>query len=377
MFGLPSPFHIGRGLTKGAADGGGFPIPRFDLNFVSNAYSGDTLANMAAEAGNFVGGIYEREDSGLIVAVAANAPQVSPNGLEVWPSRKNLALQVRDITSGTWTKTGVTATRTLGRNGGANQASRCTVTANGGIVTQAAAVQAIGDVIGAVDLFKVSGSGTVEMSIDGQANWVVLGGITGAYKRIPIPPQNLANPQVAFRFSNAGDVFDLDWVTMQTGNWLGPRVTSVASAVNTPQNRLTCLNKPPIRDFIKGGVYAVLWEGKMSAAGGRGLFVSDNNFNCSVNADGSVGWGTAAAPAGTFKFDAYQKVAISRDVAGNARLCINGGTIYRGAAASSPIITHFDWGTNGAGVFNMRGVLRRTAFYDTFADSQMVALSAN
>ncbi|ESY42012.1 hypothetical protein X747_14505 [Mesorhizobium sp. LNJC384A00] len=348
--------------------------PLFDLNFKTATYSGDTLSNMVAEAANFVGGLYEREDTGALMSVAANAAQVSANGLEVWASRTNVALQSRNLTT-TWTLTGCTAARSTGRNGSANQGSRVTVTTNGGTAVLPATVLASNTYTGAVDIARVSGTGGVEMSIDGGATWVSLAGITGTFKRISIPSQVVTNPQTQFRFATAGDVFDIDYVTCQTGAILGPRVATTTASVNVPQNRLTCLNKPPIVNFIKGGVYAVYWEGRMNALGGRGIFVSDNNFNITVAADGSIAWG-GGLPAGTFQFGVYQKVVITRQADGKGYLYCNGAKSAGATMSGHASLTHFDWATNGAGAFNCGGVIRRTAFYSALTDAEAFALIA-
>lgn len=355
---------------------GGAPDPlKYLLDFKNAVYKGDTLGNMLAEAGNYVGGLYEREDNGNLVTVNANNVQVSPNGLEVWPNRYNVALQCRDLTNASWTKTGVTAARSTGRNGSTNQGSRVTVTADGGTIALAATADAANNFIGAVDIKRVSGTGGVSMTVDGGLTWVSLTGITSAWQRLRIPTQNLAAPSTQFKFDTTGDVFDMDYVTCQTGTVLGPRIATTTARVQVPQNRATCLNKPPLRDFIKGDAYTVFWKGRMDPLGGRGVFISDANFNCSVQTNGAIAWGTASLPAGTFTFGVDQTVCITRLANGTAKISVNGGSVATGTVSSSAALTHFDVSTNGAGTYNIGGVVRKIAFYTPLSDSAMQALT--
>lgn len=366
--------RLGIGLGIDSPVGGGAPgsVPFFDLNFVAGTYVGDTLSNMLDEQSNFVGGLYEREDNGLLVAVGANIPQISPNGLEVWQNRQNRAIQSRNMTV-SWVPTNVTPTRSTGRNGGANQGSRITVNANGGTIMLPADTFGSGPIIGAVDIFRVSGSGGVEMTVDGGTTWVALAGISGTFQRLRIPTQTLANPQTGFRFATAGDVFDMDYVTTQSGTILGPRVATTTVAVTCPQNRASCLNKPPLRDFIKGNAYTAYWEGKMDANSGRGLFISDANFNCNVAADGTITWGGGSSAPGAFSFGVYQKVAIRRLLNGTGAMSVNGGALIPGTVGSHAAITHFDIATNGAGAYNISGIVRRCKFTVPLSDADMIA----
>jgi len=367
---------LGLSLTSSTILRAGTPDPlKYSLDFQNAVYKGDTLTNMLGEAGNYVGGLYEREDNGNLVSVAANQVQITSNGLEVWQNRTNAAFQSRDLTNATWTKTGVTVARSTGRNGSANQGSRVTVVSADGTAELPVTTETINNFIGAVDIKRVSGTGGASMTVDGGATWVALTGVSTSWQRLRIPTQNLATPKVMFKFDTAGDVFDMDYVTCQSGTILGPRIATTTARVNCPQNRATCLNKPPLRDFIKGGAYTAFWKGKMDANGGRGIFVSDANFNCSVQADGSISWGTASKPAGTFAFGVDQTVCISRDAAGVSRISVNGGAIATGTVGSPAALTHFDISTNGAGAFNIAGVVRKIAFYTPLTDSQMMTLA--
>lgn len=376
----PLAIGIGVGLSFAPIQGGGasdpFASALYDLDYKNGVYKGALLTDMLTEAANFVGGLYEMEADGSLVSVGANAIQRSPDGLEVWPSRTNRVLQCRNLTDALWTKTGVTPTRSTGRNGGANQGSRLTLDATGsGTATQAAVTLASNLNIMSIDVKRVTGTPTLEMTQDGGTTWVSVGALTTAWQRLSIPAQTLVNPQFGLRMTGtAGDVLDIDYVQSEVGNDVSPRIVTTTANVQRPQNRATCLGEPPLRDLIKTDTYTAFWHGKMSSLGGKGVYISDANFNISIGADGSCA--LLNAPAGSFLFDVYQKIAFSRASNGVSKASFNGGPIFTSSIGSHAAITHFDVSTNGAGAFNIRGKVRRSTFWSApIAETSLQAIS--
>jgi len=354
-----------------------FASATYDLDFrLSAPKTGGTFFTYIAEAGNFVGGLYELESDGSLVSVGGSTLQRNSDGLEVWPDRTNRAIQNRDFTNASWTKTNVTAARSTGRNNGANAGSRITVTTDGGTAMLPAITLASSTQIGSVDIKRVTGTGTIEMTMDGGASWVTLTGTGTTWTRPSIPAQTVTNPQVGFRFGTSGDVFDIDYVQLENSNTVGPRIATTTASVNRPQNRATVIGKPPIVDLIKTDTFTAYWEGKLDFNGGRALFVSDANFGFWIAADGSCA--ALGLPAGSFTFGTYQKVAFCRN-SGTAsiRCSANGGAVTSASHGSNAAFTHFDIATNGVGAFNGRGKVRRVSFWNTqVSDATLQALTS-
>jgi hypothetical protein len=340
----------------------------YDLNFRAAAYKGGVPTDFLQEVGNYVGGLYEREDTGALQSVGASVLQITANGIEVWPTRVNAVTQKRDLSNAAWQKVNVTALRNqVGRNGAAGGASRIVSTANNGTIllplTLASSVRRQ-----SADVKRLTGTGTLEMTMDGGTTWTVITPAGVEWVRASIPSQTLANPSVGFRIGTNGDAFAIDYVQNENGPTVSPRIAIGATADTRPQCRATSLNKAPLNDLIKTQNYTAYWEGKIDALSGRGLFVSDGGFTVAAAVDGSIA--ALGVPAGEFKFGIYQKVAFSRINAGTTKASVNGGPIRTGSLASHAALTHFDIATNGAGTSNGWGIVKRIAFWNSIVPEE-------
>lgn len=351
-----------------------FDLVTYDLNFLAATYQGGAVTDFLQEVGNYVGGLYEREDTGALQSIGASVLQLTGNGLEVWPTRTNAVTQKRDLSNAAWVKTSVTAARNqVGRNGAANGASSITATANGGTIllplTLASSVRRQ-----SADVKRLVGAGTLEMTTDGGTTWTDVTPAGTGWARATIPAQTLANPTVGFRLGTSGDSFAIDFVQNEDGATVTPRISISAAADQRPQNRATSLNKAPLNTLIKASTYTAYWEGKIDALSGRGLFVSDGGFTVAAATDGSIA--TLGVPAGEFKFGQYQKVAFSRALNGATKTSVNGGPVRDGSLSSHAALTHFDVATNGAGTSNGWGIVKRIAFWDTvLADASLARIT--
>jgi hypothetical protein len=377
--------HLGLGMSPLGGAVSPFVSAVYDLDFFNQVYS-QTLSDLISEQASFTASYYEDEATGDLFTLDDSDLQIGANGLEVWPFRAHPVYHNRDMTQAAWTKTNCSAARSTGRTGVSNSGSRITVEADGAtaLVTQHTAASRTW--IGSVDIRRVSGSGGVEMTVDGGSSWVDLEGITTAWQRLSIAPQALADPQAGFRFETDGDVFDIDFVTCEGGtsgtviSFAGPRVqNATAGNIQKFQNRASTFGKAPLNDLIKTNTYAFYWEGKMDAGGGRGVFISDGGFTFSVNASGQLGIGGTTTPEGSFTFGEYQKIACYKagNGAGATRFSLNGGEVLTGTIADNAGMTHFDISTNNAGSFNIGGVVRRVAFWDApLSDAELQAATA-
>lgn len=157
-------------------------------------------------------------------------------GLRVEEARTNVVLHDRHMTNAAWTKTTCTAAKDqTGIDGSANSASSLTATAG-----NATCLQAI--TLGSSARFqtafvkRITGSGVVEMTMDNGATWTAVT-VTGAWTRVSIPSQTLANPTVGFRIVTNGDAIAVDFVQNENGAFAtSPIATTTASVTRAIDN---------------------------------------------------------------------------------------------------------------------------------------------
>lgn len=131
-------------------------------------------------------------------------------------ARTNVVLWNRDATNAAWTKTNVTAAKTqTGIDGSANSASLLTATAGNGTCLQAITLASSARYQSAF-VKRVTGSGTVQMTMDNGATWTAIT-LTASWTRVTIPTQTLANPTVGFRIITNGDAIAVDYVQNENG----------------------------------------------------------------------------------------------------------------------------------------------------------------
>lgn len=371
-------------------------ISTFDLNFVAGVFKGGTqpTTNNAADGRmyyqaltgttpNFV----ENADGSLKTFNTTSALRWSTRGLEIASDRQNRVLQSRDLTQGVWTAVNCSVLKNqTGRTGVANSASQVTVAANGATLTQAIIVTTL-PLGGWVDLKRLSGSGTVSMSMDNGATTTVLdtsSPIFNGISRAAIPPQTLANPTVVLTFSTSGDVWLIDFVELSdpTSNLENAPVATVASSVKGWRDRAYAdiANNGPLAPWLLSNPTQVFYFEYAQRANGS-LIASDGGIQITSNA--STGFGGTPLTANLPNVSPNDRLAIINkgmcwfSPAGNAS-CLNGGTVVHDGTpwAPNPATTHWDLGTNGAGNLSIHGLVRRVWFGSVIpTDAQMQAFT--
>jgi len=190
--------------------------------------TGHTLAHTRASVASVT------DNAGLVVPIVHSIHAWSQRGgavgLDVMPARTNLLLHNRDLTQAAWVDTDVTVARDLvGVDGEPNTGNRLTATdADGTVlqtVTSASAVRG-----GSAYVKRITGSGTVEMTVDGGATWTPLT-LTTSWARFVLQPQTHADPEVGFRIATSGDVIGVDYVQCENGNTISAPVVTGAAGV--------------------------------------------------------------------------------------------------------------------------------------------------
>jgi hypothetical protein len=151
------------------------------------------------------------------------------NGLLIEESRTNRLLWCRDATQTNWTKTSVTATKNqTGIDGVANAASSLTASADGGTCIQTITL-ASGSRTGSVYLKRITGTGNVQVSLDG-STWSTVDLSNGLWNRIVLSG-TVTNPVVGIKLATNGDAVAMDYGQVEDGAFVTtPILTTTATA---------------------------------------------------------------------------------------------------------------------------------------------------
>ncbi len=198
------------------------PGATIDMWFARGVYFGaspDNLSVARDQAG------YAEDANGNWVHFAKNAARITTKGLLVEDGCTNLVAWCRDLTNAVWTGTGITAIKNqTGFDGTPNAATSITATAANAMVRQAISDPASVSRQQSAFLKRLSGSGPIEMTMDGGATWTRLT-VASTWRRLTIPTQTLANPTVGLRVVTRGDAVAVDCVQNE-------KLTSGASGLN-------------------------------------------------------------------------------------------------------------------------------------------------
>jgi hypothetical protein len=167
--------------------------------------------------------------------VATNTPLAAnptSNGLLIEEARTNRLLWNRDATDAAWVKTDVTAAKDqTGIDGVANAASSLTSTADGGTCIQTITL-ASGSRTGSVFLKRITGTGNVQVSLDG-STWSPVDLSDTEWRRIVLSG-TVTNPTVGIRLAVSGDAVAMDYGQVEDGLFAtSPILTTTASVTRS------------------------------------------------------------------------------------------------------------------------------------------------
>lgn len=137
-------------------------------------------------------------------------------------TRTTYTLHSRDFTNAAWVKTNMTVARdAVGANGVVNSACTLTATAANATVLQTITL-ASGARVAGFFLRRVTGTGTVEITIDNGVTWVPVT-LTGTLTQFETT-QTILNATVGVRIVTSGDVVEVDFGMLQDAVFIGPPV---------------------------------------------------------------------------------------------------------------------------------------------------------
>ena len=198
---------------------------------VSPVYAGDVskgiaFTRMQIETGDTATTYQAVAQPTTSTPLAANP---TSNGLLIEEARTNRILWCRDATQANWVKTNVTAAKDqTGIDGFANAASSLTATANDGTCIQTITL-ASGSRTGSVYLKRITGTGNVQVSLDGTTYSTV--DLSASEWRRIVLSGTVTNPTVGIKLAVSGDAVAMDYGQVEDGAFVTtPILTTAATA---------------------------------------------------------------------------------------------------------------------------------------------------
>ncbi len=360
------------------------PAPGVDFTTANVANGGQLMKDY----GNYTVTWGERLDGGVVQLQNAGIRRTD-RGLVNYSFGSNIALWCRDLTNAAWAAANATVAKNqtgnipTGTGSGTNTASSITATANGATVLQTivntSKVRAV-----SAWLKRLTGTGTVEMTVDGGLTWTVVV-TTSNWARCKVPLQTLADPSIGFRLGTSGDSIAVDLVQCQTG-FHGPPIVTTTAAVTTSDTRVS-MQEPaggssPIIPIMKTGRFTFFAEMEFERSdAASAIFTSDGGFVCNLQTDGriivQVNGLNAYTDAG---IPIYKDGRLNRIAGwvgdGQVVIAVN-GTI-KTIALATPVLTmtHNDVATQGSGGSSSRSYISKTGFAASrLTDQQYLALA--
>lgn len=224
---MSMPFGLmGRGFGRmgaGRGKGGGWWLPGtgFDFNLQTNLAAINGIAAGSATSHLAItratGGMAQQKN-GLWVPFSAGQFRQTDKGLLVELASENGLAQSRDMTQTAWTK-GATMTVALNQVGIDGAANTATLLTGGATSATNTALQATTIVSGvetySVWLKRVSGTGTVNITLNGGSSWTPVT-LTSTYQQFQITA-TLANPSVGIQVVTPGDQVAADANQLEGG----------------------------------------------------------------------------------------------------------------------------------------------------------------
>jgi hypothetical protein len=306
-------------------------------------------------------------------------PTETCNGLLIEEARTNRLLWCRDATQANWTKTDITAAKdATGIDGVANAASSLTATADGGTCIQTITL-ASGSRTGSVYLKRITGTGAVQVSLDG-STWSTVDLSADEWRRIALSG-TVTNPVVGIRLAVSGDAVAMDFGQVEDGAFATtPVLTTTATATRSADfATMPTAQQPTWFDPGYGTIYAA--GAIRPTADGLplvGLGVGTGSlYRVGSNPTTVLSWWSGSALLTTANSAVWAdgvRVAGSFNSSGRS-LCLNGGPVAE-TASTLPYTGIFNIGRNANNVLFANGTIKQiTCFNRRFANAALQALT--
>ena len=177
---------------------------------------------------------YVHPTTGLVTTAASGQLRIESNGALIEGQRTNVLRWSRALDNEAWVKTNTTAGKTItGEDGVANSASWVAASADNGTICQPVTI-ASAAYSGAFSLKRITGTGTVMISLDNGATYGsdvsgLMDNVTwGRFKK---ENQTLANPDLCLKLGTSGDNVAVDYAQVEAGAFIVSRISTTTAAV--------------------------------------------------------------------------------------------------------------------------------------------------
>ncbi|TGV15814.1 hypothetical protein EN816_00755 [Mesorhizobium sp. M8A.F.Ca.ET.173.01.1.1] len=379
----------------------------YDIDFVAGTskvpsgpgqvYGNNTNDGRPLRDPNNVTATYIPNASGTLVLQASAGLRRTNAGHYQYPSYGTCRnLWARDLTNVVWVSGGgggTSAKTSTGADGVANAATR--LTASGANATWLQSITlASSTVLIQLDLRRITGTGGVDVTVDGGTTWFSVTPGSGVYSQVVASQAAVTNPVVGIRLQTSGDAVDVDFVNIYSNPPNSLLVRNQYRIATTSATILGSQSRPSadIADagtmiFVAQGAFAFYWQGRSERATGAFIITGATGVFCSVLATGaggavkfSDGPGTSQTADSVWRTGLSQvnKVAGYVTAGGAIKVAANGVLGNAGTGATlETALDHFDLGTNGAGANSIYGINERFAMGAnlTFTDAQLQAMT--
>lgn len=357
-----------------------FPAPNavWDADFVNNVYFGATLNGTLCQQQivNLNPNFAENADGSLTTIAATTTVRRTNKGMiSDGQSRACQVLQNRSLNNAAWVVSGAGVDLTVvktqtGRTQVANSASQITVNTVNGTLLQSVTISA-STFYGYVDIKRISGTGTCEMTIDGGLTWVALdfsvpifNGWARAAKAGQAPGAGTFN--MGFRFSTPGDVWALDFVDVNPQPLEYSPIQTLAAKLTGTFDRPSSQavdNSVPLLYLRDQPVRCIYMEYAFRTAGG--LITASSGTILETRLTDVRGFGAlvtspnAPVLATSARLTQLNKTMVWQSLSQTGIILNGGAEATAGGAAPNGAMTHWDWLTNGSASASSDGRLTR------------------
>ncbi len=358
----------------------------YDLDFANSQFFGGTQPDdgtnssdgrfFKAEIVNAQPNYIEKADGSLRSFTTTSRVRFSTGGL--WmdgQDRTNRVLRNRDLTNAVWVKTNCTALKDqTGRTNVANSASKLTATADSATCLQSITLSSL-TLKGYVEAKRITGSGTLEMTMDNGSTWTNIpldAPIYNGIGRYSIAAQTLANPTVGFRLGTSGDSFLIDFVELSDNMPEYSPIATTTAAVKGWRDRNSAYDtdNTPLIPYLRDRSIRIIFMEYAQRQNG-GLITASTGTIIQSSSTGVQVFSAAATSGNVPTFATSPRLTeLNRVMAWQTPtetgVCLNGGDIVRASgAAPNGAMDHFDIGTNGSGSARIDGRITRTIFFNS------------
>ncbi len=399
--GINNAFRVsGNLVSRAPSNPDPFSLFQYDLDMVAGTVRGGTQpygsntndGRLFRDPNNVVASFCPTTPTGstLVSVASAGLRRVAGVGQWQYPTATNRSLWNRDMTNVAWVKTNITATKNqVGAEGTNNVASLLAATVDNGTVLQTITL-ASGQVVYSFDIKRVSGTGNIDMTVDGGTTWTTITGLTTSYQQKFITQAAVLNPVFGIRIATSGDSVAVDFHHLITPvNSMNvpkkERVTTTTATVLNSQSRASAdiADAGPLIGVARGA-FGFYWQGRSERPTGAFVITGATGVFCSIITGGAVkfsdGPGASQTVTGVWRtgLTNVNKVAGYVTAGGLIKMAANGvlGNLDTDATLESTL-DHFDLGTNGAGANSIYGLNERIAMSPniSFTDAQLIAMT--